>query len=134
MPAWIEGCAAAAVAFGGALTKTIIDRRRRSGTVATSDAGELWKEAKDIRDFLNERVGELKSEVDSLTERVDLLTDANDGLRFQLEQAKDLVVLLKAEREELTAELDRARSWGDVLVEELKRHDLALPLPPKRRT
>ena len=73
-------------------------------------------------------------EVDTLTERVDLLSNANDGLRRQLEQAHQLVEALKVGRQELAAELDRARSWADALARELERHDIALPALPATRT
>lgn len=127
------GAGAAAALFGFA-AKVLIDRFRHSGTVETSTSAELWDESSEIRKFLREQVGELESKVNSLEKRVDSLTDANDGLRFQLQQATDLVRLLKAEREQLTAELHRARAWADELVAELQRHDIALPEPPRRRT
>lgn len=134
MQPWLEGVIGAAGAMLGVGGKTLADRRQHSGKVATTDADALWDEAREIREFQKQQLSEVQTKVDTLEERVDRLTDANDGLRIQLESAHQLVLLLRTEREELTAELDRARTWGDVLVEELKRHDLQLPEKPKRRT
>lgn len=141
MLAWVETVVGLGAAASGVIGKMAIDRWHHSGTIDSSDAGQLWTEAKEIREFLNQqiagaqkRAGEFETKVDDLEKRVDALTDSNDGLRVQLEQAHQLVLLLRTERQELTAELDRARTWADVLVVELQRHDLTLPEKPKRRT
>ena len=76
-------------------------RRRAGGTVRSSEAAELWEEGAALRDFLREQLQVVKDEFDALTKRVETLTDTNDGLRMQLEQAQQLVILLRAERDEL---------------------------------
>jgi chromosome segregation ATPase len=131
----------AVAALTGAALNAWVTRRRQDGTIRSSEAPELWQEARDLRGFLHTQVGELQSKVNTLEERVDRLSDANDGLRFQLESATQLVISLKAqlteittERQHLTHELDRTREWTDALVETLQSHQIELPRKPGRRT
>lgn len=134
MLASVSQTATALLTAGGSVAATLVGvwvkRRRQSGSVGASEASELWGEGKDMREFLRDQVGSLQSQVNTLTERVDRLSDANDGLTIQLESARELVVLLKSEREELNHDLERSRDWTDELVKVLQAHGIDLPRKP----
>lgn len=104
---WAElavGAICAAIGWGA---KELRARRRRSGSVATSDADALWEESRQIREFLSGQVDTLHQSIAAANKRIDVLTDSNDGLRVQLEAAQQLAERLREERERLTLERER---------------------------
>lgn len=78
-----------------------------AGTVATSEAGELWQVAKDMIDSLGERADASDCRVDELSKQVDSLLDANTGLLVKLEASGRLLDEVRKEREALQGEVER---------------------------
>lgn len=75
-------CAAAVTALG----TYIIIRHQRSGKVDTTDASDLWKEGKDLRDFLVTRIDAQDSEIKDLKIEVRDLKIEVVGLRAELKE------------------------------------------------
>lgn len=46
-----------------------VQKRRQSGQIQTSEAADLWKESKDIRDYQAKEMIDLRGELDSLKKR-----------------------------------------------------------------
>ncbi len=47
----------------------IIQKRRQSGQIQTSEAADLWAESKSIRDFQAKEMTDLRTELDTLKKR-----------------------------------------------------------------
>lgn len=74
----ISGVIAAVV--GGAVT-LLVATRRLSGKVATSEAGQLWKEAAAIRADCREQIRELRAVVDAQEATIDKLREELRNVR-----------------------------------------------------
>lgn len=69
-----------------ALGAWIIAKHQRSGRVDTTDAADLWKEGKDLRDFLVARIEAQSAEI--------------AALKIEVRELKGEVVTLRAELKE----------------------------------
>ncbi len=59
-----------------------IQKRRQSGQIHTSEAADLWKESKDIRDYQAKEMLDLRAELDALKKRFAIVEkEALDCLR-----------------------------------------------------
>lgn len=116
----------AVAALGGHWIAARRERERQSGTVATSEASELW-------DAINDFNEQLTAEVKTLRERLDATVEANDGLRMQLLEAQKLAATLQRQVGQLTrANRDLERMNDDLtgkvahltaLVERYETHE-----------
>jgi chromosome segregation ATPase len=88
-----------------------------SGTVATSEAAELWKVAKGLIDTLTERVSEGERRINTLAKQVESLLDANTGLLVKLEASGHLLDEVRQERLALQGEVDRLLAANQHLEE-----------------
>lgn len=106
MPIWGQLLATLAAALGGGgLVTALNERRRRSGTVDTSDAGEVFKAMKDLLDRTAQRADSLEKNYAEVSERLDAHMNRADGLRIQLEKAQQLAERLRDERRALQREV-----------------------------
>lgn len=94
---------AVAAAIAGPLIAYLAAARKLSGKIDTSEASQLWEEARAIRgdyrqqlDAANLRVSQLEARIHDLEESRALLTIENRDLNAKLEQAKTELVTLKA--------------------------------------
>jgi chromosome segregation ATPase len=99
----------------GGLGTYLVAARRFSGKIGSSDASELWKESRSIREWSQERIEELTSTVKGLERRVSHveaqnadLGEANSGLVQQIRDLSDTITELRAEIVQLTKELQQA--------------------------
>lgn len=90
------------IALVGPIGAYIVAARRFSGKIGTSDAAQLWKESKDIRDWSTKRleaadaeIGELRERVDHLWTRIRGLEKKNDDLIIELDSARARILELE---------------------------------------
>lgn len=120
MREWGLAIAAAVGSAAASVAGAWVKWRRSSGTVQTSDAGDLWQESRDIRDFLKEQISALEVKVDQLEERVHTLMKANEGLQYALIEQRN-------EREDFSREIERLRASNGELLQALNDHGITHP-------
>lgn len=86
MSAWLPALLALAGAAVTALGAYIIAKHQRSGKVDTTDAADLWKEGKDLRDFLVARIESQEAEIVNLKVEVRECKDEVRALRTELKE------------------------------------------------
>lgn len=89
MTVWLPALLALAGAIVTTLGGYIIVKHQRSGKIDTTDAGVLWQEGKDLRDFLVSRIEAQESNIAEL--------------KFELRGCQDEVALLREELKKLWA-------------------------------
>lgn len=93
----------------GPLVTYLIAARQFSGKIATSDASELWRESKEIRDWGTTRIAELSATVEILERRVTKCEQQNHVLLRENEDLGRQVRTQTATIEDLRAEIVRLR-------------------------
>lgn len=83
------------------LTAYLIAARRFSGKIDSSDASELWKESRSIRDWSKHHIEELNLVIARLEARIGVVENQNVALRTEIVT--------------LTAELKKSRERVDEL-------------------
>lgn len=103
-----------------AMLSYLIARRRSSGSVATSEAAELWAESGRLRSEMRTRIADLEGQLqesrlanEGLREINRQLTEANSGLRDHVEH------LLEVNRH-LAEEIRDSKDTNRVLLERLR--------------
>jgi len=79
MDAWAQ-VVLAVLAFGGPLLGYLIQLRKASGRITSSDAAELWAESRDLRHGLDERIKILEEQLRWEREHVVKLIEENNRL------------------------------------------------------
>jgi hypothetical protein len=72
-----------------AVAATALARRQHSGKITTSDATDLWKEGKDMRDVLIAQVSRLEAVIVSLEAKIVALDTRLEAALGALRKGKD---------------------------------------------
>jgi chromosome segregation ATPase len=101
----------------GPLVTYLVAVRRFSGKIGSSDAEDLWKESRSIRQWSKERIEELNTLVGRLEARVGVvenqnlaLARENANLVQQIRDLSDTITELRQEIVALTAELQKSHT------------------------
>lgn len=121
----VDPAAILAVSLVGPLITYLVATRRFSGKISSSDATELWRESKEIRDWGTSRIAELNATVGTLEQRItkcerqnDVLLRENDELRRQIRLQASIIEDCRAE----VVRLKEALRLSQLRVGELKGH------------
>jgi chromosome segregation ATPase len=105
MTPWIVAIVAALV---GPLLAYVGVARRLSGKIGTSEASDLWEEARSIREGFRLRIEELNDVVRECNERIDALEERNaalfrenENLRYQVSVHERTIATLTEENKSL---------------------------------
>ena len=106
----------------------VAGRRLRSGRIDTSDAAQLWQEARDQRESLGRRVDSLERQLErALGERAELMSMVEE-LQRELDGVRGELVNVRFEGRQKDAQITHLRHENQRLagrVDELERDQVA---------
>lgn len=106
----------------------VAGRRLRSGRIDTSDAAQLWQEARDQRESLGRRVDSLERQLErALGERAELMSMVEE-LQRELDGVRGELVNVRFEGRQKDEQITRLRHENQRLagrVDELERDQVA---------
>lgn len=99
----------------GPVVAYVVAVRKLSGRVGTSEAGQLWSEARNIRDDYRSRIDELNGVIARCEDRIQKLEERNDELYMENGRLGRMIEEHEATIAELRSQVHRLADENDDL-------------------